>query len=187
MGNQLENLRLDLVNYRQAVDQIFIGALTAPRDWQQRFREILSCSLQLYLDYLLVVRDLPTFESISSKGSVNDRVRADAIRERSLRERLKQKLESSTCWSYFNPKNSFSELTGLCSLKDYWDKFTLHLPEIYEETFRVEACVKDFLARRDESSLAQIVIGLQHLGRNHISFLLQALEWASDDNSWEDG
>ena len=185
MNNQLEKLQRDLVSYREAVENVFSSALAKPTEWQQCFREILICASQLYLDYLLVMKNLPAMEAVSSKDD-SDRVRVDTVREKILREKLQQRLESSTCWSHhFKPENSFSELTGLRSLRDYADKLTLHLPEIYEESFRVEACTKDFLASHDGSALAQLVVGLQHLGRNHISFALQALEWAADEDSWD--
>ena len=132
------------------------------------------------------MKNLPAMEAVSSKGG-GGLVRVDTLREKTLREKLHKELESSPCWSrHFKPENSFSELTGLRSRRDYTDKLTLHLPEIYEESFRVEACTKDFLASHDGSALAQLVVGLQHLGRNHISFVLQALEWAADEDSWEE-
>lgn len=186
MNNQLEKLQLDLVSYREAVDKVFSSALAKPTDWHECFREILICASQLYLDYLLVMKNLPAMEAVSSAGD-GGRVRVDTLREKTLREKLQQKLESSTCWvHHFKPENSFSELTGLRSRRDYANKLTLHLPEIYEESFRVEACAKDFSASHDGSALAQLVVGLQHLGRNHISFVLQALEWVADEDSWEE-
>lgn len=186
MNKQLEKLQLDLASYREAVDSVFSSALVTPTDWQQFFGEILICVSQLYLDYLLVMKSLPAMEAVSSKGD-GGRVRVDTLREKTLREKLQQRLESSPCWGQrFKPENSFSELTGLRGWRDYTDKFTVHLPEIYGESFRVEACVKDFLASHDGSALAQLVVGLQHLGRNHISFVLQALEWAADEDSWEE-
>src|SRR5215471_6966626 len=108
MNNQLEKLQLDLVSYREAVDKIFSPALTKPTDWQQCFREILICASQLYLDYLLVMKNLPAMEAISSKGSA-DLIRVDTFREKTLREKLQKELESSTCWSHdFKPENPFS-------------------------------------------------------------------------------
>jgi hypothetical protein len=186
MNNQLEKLQLDLVNYREAVDQIVSSTLTTPTDWQHRLLEVLVCASQLYLDYVLVVRNLPALEAITSKGSGSARVRADMLREKDLRENLRHELESSPSWKHFRPENPFSEITGLRSLQDYTDRFTLHLPEIYEETFQAEVWTKDFLANRSASALAQLVVALQHLGRNHIGFVLQALEWASDEGSWEE-
>lgn len=186
MFDQLEELQLDLVSYRAAVDRIIFSTPTVPRDWRQSMLEILVCASRLYLDYLLVMRNLPALEAVSSKGRSADLVRADALRERDLREKLKDKLESSSSWSHFRPENPFSEVIGLRSLQDYMDKFTLHLPEVYEETFRAEAYAKDFLAGRKSSTLARLMVALQHLGRNHIGFVLQALEWASDESSWDE-
>ena len=62
----------------------------------------------------------------------------------------------------------------------------MHLPEIYEETFRVEDCAKDFMTNQSSAFLAQMIVGMEHLGRNHISFVQQALQWASADINWKD-
>lgn len=186
MFDQLEKLQLHLVSYREAVDQIVSSTLTIPRDWQQNLLEVLVCVSQLYLDYLLVLRGMPALEAVASKQGSSDRLRPDRLRENNLREKLRHELEGSPSWKGFRPENPFSELTGLWSLQDYTDRFTLHLPEIYEETFRVEVWTRDFLTNHGASALAQLVIGLQHLGRNHISFVLQALEWASNESSWEE-
>lgn len=175
-----------MVGYREAVDRVVPAASTNPADWRRHFFEILICASQLYLGYLLVVRDLTALETVSSKSGSSGHVRVDTVREKNLREKLKQELESSPCWGYFKPDNPLSEFTGLRNLQDYLDRFTLHLPEIYEETFRLESCTKEFLASHDRAALAQFTVGLQHLGRNHISFVLQALEWAADEDSWEE-
>jgi hypothetical protein len=183
MLSQLENLQLDLVSYRKAVDRIFLPALTTPREWQQCLFEILVCTSQVYLDYLLVAKNLPALEAISLKGK-SYQLRADSLREQNLREKLKRELESSPSWNQFQPANPFSDSTGLRSLHDYFNSLTLHLPEIYEETFRAEGLAKSFLANRSDATLAQLTVSLQHLGRNHCSFVLQALQWASDEGGW---
>lgn len=184
MNNQLDNLQDDLMGYRQALDQLFSSKLTTPKGWQECFSEILICVVRLYLDYLLVMKNVPGMEVVSSKDN-SALIQCDLLREKALREKLQQMLESSTCWvHHFEPDNPFSELTGLRSRRDYTDRLTLHLPEIYEESFRVEACTKVFKASHDGSALAQLVVGLQHLGRNHVSFVLQALESVADEDSW---
>ncbi|MFZ0662947.1 MAG: hypothetical protein WAM66_09670 [Acidobacteriaceae bacterium] len=45
--------------------------------------------------------------------------------------------------------------------------------------------MKGFLASHVDSALVDLMVGLQHLGRNHTLFLLPALEWATDEDSWE--
>jgi hypothetical protein len=186
MFDQLEKLQLDLVHYREAVDQVFSPIVTTPNDWQQRLLEISICASQLYLDYLLVTKTFPELDGVSSADGGIEQVPADALREKRLREKLKHKLESSPSWSHFRPENAFSELTGLRTVRDYTERFTLHLPEIYEETFRAEICTKEFLTNQSASALARLVVALQHLGRNHIGFVLQALEWAADEGSWDE-
>jgi hypothetical protein len=185
MFDQLDKLQVDLVGYRKAVDQIFSPALTTPKDWRECFLGILICTSQLYVDYLLVMKNLPVMGGMSKSGS-SDQLRADMARERDLRKRLKDELESSPCWSHFLPENPFAGLTGLHTRQDYVDRFTLHLPEIYEETFRVEAYTKNFMGNHSAAALARISVALQHLGRNHIIFVLQPLEFASDEDSWNE-
>jgi hypothetical protein len=65
------------------------------------------------------------------------------------------------------------------------DSFALHLPEIYEASFRVESYARAFQKSQSSTALASLGVGLQHLGRNHISFVRFALEWAADESSWK--
>lgn len=186
MFDQLEKLQVDLGGYREAVDQIFSPALTTSKKWQACFSEILICTARLYLDYLLVMKGVDELESFVSRSGDGGEAPTDSVREMKLRADLKRTLESSNGWPGFIPQNSFSNLTGFRTLRDYADSFTLHLPEIYEETFRVEACTKSFLANHNGTALAQLSVGLQHLGKNHASFVLQPLEWAADEGSWDE-
>jgi hypothetical protein len=73
MFNQLERLQSDLASYRDAVDKIFSEAPSDPGAWQRYFFEVLICASQLYLDYLLVTRELPMLEAVS-KASTYDHV-----------------------------------------------------------------------------------------------------------------
>jgi hypothetical protein len=186
MLDQLEKLQIDLSGFREAVDRIFSPTLITPESWQACFQEILISASKLYLDYLLVMKNLSAMEIASSKSSSTGHLRVDTLRERNLRERLKHELQSSHSWNHFRPQNPFSGLTGLHTTQDYTDRLTLHLPEIYEETFRVEAYTKTFLANHDGPTLARLAVGLQHLGRNHIAFVLQPLEWVADEGSWDE-
>jgi hypothetical protein len=141
MYKELEKLQSDLLRYREAPDYVFDGTPATSGDWQKWLREIAICELQLYVDYLLVVKYMPELEAVAAKGGALDLVQSDGRRERSIRRRLRQELETSPCWTTFRPENPFSELTGLHSLQDYTEKLALHLPEVYEETFAVEVCV----------------------------------------------
>ena len=78
-----------------------------------------------------------------------------------------------------------AELFGLVSCQDYIQNFTLHLPEIYEATFVIEQTAQLFAANPDDSMLTHLIMALQHIGQNHISFLQPALDWASDEDFWD--
>jgi len=130
------------------------------------------------------VKDAPAYEIRQTKISRQKLPAADIHREKDLRERFHRALESSPHWKYFVPENPFSDHTGLRTLDDYLNGFKHHLPEIYEETFRIESCIKIFLENRSDAVLAHLLVSLQHMGRNHISFVQQTLEWAAEDISW---
>jgi len=186
MNNQLVKLEADLIGYRRAVDQIFSPALITSKSWQECLSEILIQTAQLYLDYLVVTKGLSELEPFASGSDDSGSVATDPAREMRRRTELKRRLDSSTSWPGFRPHNSFSNLTGFRTRQDYIESFTLHLPEIYEETFRVEAYIESFLTDRNSAALVRLSIGLRHLGQNHASFVLQPLEWAADEDSWDE-
>lgn len=76
-------------------------------------------------------------------------------------------------------------MNRLTCLDDYLNSIELHLPEIYGETIRIEAQGIEFLRSNDSGSLADVLVGLEHTGRNHISFVLRALDWLVDEISWD--
>jgi hypothetical protein len=120
-----------------------------------------------------------------SKRKTNEPLRGiDSKREIEFRAKLKIRLESPAIWAWFEPDNPFSEMSGLRTLQDYKSSLTLHLPEIYGETFRVESCAKDFMKSASSSTLTELGVGLNHLARNHIGFVLHALEGVTDESSW---
>lgn len=185
MLTQLEKLQQSLAGFRKVVDQCFSSSLVTPSDWQALMLEILIGTSTLYLDYLLTVKALPELESIATRRAHFDLVPADLARERKLRTELREKFSSTESWPGFVPQNAFSELTGLHTLQDYSNRLSLHLSEAYEESFRIETCAEEFLRSHTSSALAQLSVGLRHLGQNHISFVLQALEFAADPGSWD--
>jgi hypothetical protein len=185
MWDQLRKLRRDLITYRETVDLIFSLPSSEPEVWRRAFFDILICASQLYLDYLIVMRDSSSFDKISFEDSRQDILQADIKREQELRKRLREALESCPPWNRFSPEHAFSNATGLRTSQDYINNFALHLPEIYEETFRVEGCVESFLASPDNSVLVDMIVGLQHMGRNHISLLQPALQWVTEEHLWD--
>lgn len=186
MTYQLDSLKVALVTYREALERMLTPSLTTPEHWQQCYLGVLIATARLYLEYLLFTQFLPHMEAIASDKAPMHPLCSDTAREAKLRSDLALTLNSSTSWNYFQSENAFSRLTGLQDKKDYIDRFTLHLPEIHEETFRVQTCIEKFSTNPASAALSQLAVGLQHLGRNHILFVLPALEWAADVDSWND-
>jgi hypothetical protein len=161
MKDQFTKLLTGLLGYRDAVDQIFSLQLAEPESWRLAFLNILICTSQLYLDYLIVMRDSAVFESLSSANSREDFPGIDIKRERALREQLQEHLELRLPWIRFSAGDGLSELSGLKAPQDYINSLGLHLPEIYEETFRVESCLTRLIAKPTDSGFACLIVGLQ--------------------------
>lgn len=181
MQELLNKIISDTSDYRESVDKIF-----STTTLHGCFSEILMRTSELYLDYRLFIKYLPDLEAASIDGDDHDVFHTNRGREREFRQRLTKGLELSHQWTLFKPIVALSSLIGLRTQQDYLNNFRLHLPEIYEETFRVEECVTAFSASRQSSVLAALTISFQHMGRNHILFLMPALEWAADEDSWEE-
>src|SRR6267378_1141270 len=127
MSKQLHNLILHLVHYRKTLDQIFSKPAKTPSNLRQYFFDLLVCTSQLYLDYLLVLKDSSSYETKKTKFPRRKLPVADIHREKDLRERFRRALESSPHWEHFIPENPFCDATGLHTLDDYLHRFTLHL------------------------------------------------------------
>jgi hypothetical protein len=180
----LEQLIRDCRSYRQAVDQI----LTADRLKLQGFRRCLLAIqvgiAHLQLDRLSLMQEAAVFETSSEEALPQTPLMHDMKREMAIRNRLKDRFESMTFWSRFEGKKPVAELLGLRSVDDYRRSFQLHLPEIYEETFRIENYALALLGNQASSDLTGMLVGLEHLARNHAYFVQPALDFASDEDSW---
>jgi len=177
----LKRLRDDLTAYRSAVDRIFSARLSKPRNCRDYFFKLLVSVSRLYLDYLLLVRELEKIHA--RKGTNLGLIHADTRREGLLRKRFGERLRALPCWKGFQAETAFSEITGLRTLTDYLNSFRLHLPEIYEETLRAEEYAKRLLKVPGDSGV-DLMVSLEHLARNHVSFVVQALQWAADESTW---
>jgi hypothetical protein len=184
MYGHFDKLTLDLASYRTIMDRAFSRTLSRPRDCRKYFLELLVSTSQLYLDYVAMLANLSKLEKLSSTAFRAEPIESNINRDNLLRQRFRKRVESLPCWPLFEPENAFSKFTGLRTLKDYFDSFSLHLPEIYEETFRAEGYARIFRKRQSASALTGLVVSLQHMGRHHISYARFALEWAADECSW---
>ncbi len=69
--------------------------------------------------------------------------------------------------------------------KDYIDLLALHLPEIYDETIRLEDWLHRLTLDPSEAVLTRAIVSAEHLSKNHIGYVLPALEWLIDINAWQ--
>lgn len=197
--NYLEQMVQDCKSYRVAIDRLFSWKLARPRDCRRYFGGLLTTMSRLYLDSLIVKKEIPAlrafchpigpgaaprdvwgaqrFAEIASKQVLTEKV---------LRQRLNERLASRLCWSFFEPRVPFAESIRLETLQDYLDSFGLHLPEIYSGTLQVESYVRSFRKKPDTGTLVDLELGLTHMSRNHISFVHFAIEWVSDEATWTD-
>ncbi len=185
---KIKMLISNLQAYRSAMDRLFSRPLARPSDCRKYFLDLLVCVARLYLD-TLVLSDELSKSRVATKSNVPcrpDSVDVDVDRFMILRQRFRERLESLQCWEYFQPECPFSELTGLRTHTDYLNSFTLHLPEIYEETLRAEKYAQALLKTPRGIRTSALVVSLEHLGRNHISFVLPGLQWAADEMTWRD-
>jgi hypothetical protein len=180
----LRRLAGHCVAYRSAVDQVFFEDLSTPNRLQSICRQIQIRATELQLDRHQILGLIPEMR-LSSKAAPSVEPKRDVHREQELRARLKQRLEELPVWNQFGSENPLAAIVGLNTAKDYIQSLELHLPEIYEETVFLEKCANILLERRSRKIAVAMMIGLQHMGRNHISFLQPALDWLSDEEYWD--
>lgn len=174
--------------YRAAVDRIFSTPSPAPRVWRRIFHKILSASIRLYLAYLTLEAGKSKLFRASRKCGLVALVARDSDasfrRETNLRARMRDRLESAFPWGCFLTENAFSRNTGLWERRDFIERFSLHLPEIYEETIMTEGHTRAFLSSGSQQALSDLMVGMEHLAINHVSFVLQALQWVAGESDW---
>ncbi len=180
----LAKLDSDVRGYRFAVNRVFSRKLTVPRHCARYFFEVLVGTSHLYGDYLLL-RDLeptiPTKPTADKRSGTQSRTDDESR----IREKLKERFESLSCWSGFHPRNEFVVENQLRTQADYIANLVLHLPEIYSETTTLENSVRQVLDEGGftDSCLAELFVGLEHAA-HHASYCRHALEVLSYEDSW---
>jgi len=111
-------------------------------------------------------------------------IAVDRVAERNIRSRLGTVIEATAFWQDFASENPLGELAGFRGTSDYINAMKLHIPEIYAETLRVDKYIAAIEEVPPDVSLAELQSSLEHLLRNHMIFLLPALEFAAAESSW---
>jgi hypothetical protein len=182
----LQKMLGDFAGYREAVGHVLAERSQSVERWRILLEALQLSTATLYLDYLQVTRPLADL-NLPSRKRFRKKPINSADDQHALRARFREHLESTVPWQNFRSGNPFSSITNLRSKEDYLQVLALHVPEIYQETLVLEPAVSRFLQEETANDQAMLIVGLQHLGRNHISFLLPALEWITDESSWDVG
>jgi hypothetical protein len=192
LRENLEMLQRNAATYRTVMDRIFSDPPGSAEGERRYFFDLLICVSRLYRDWLCLGEELSSLpverelgkarSGRSSAGEPAEQISSEVLRW----DALTRQLAGLGCWTWFKREIPFSELTGLHTLDDYLHAFSLHLPEIYEETMRVERYAGMVIESPKSSVVSPLMVGLEHLARNHISFVQPALQWAADEGSWSD-
>jgi len=184
LRNKLKGLKTHGAAFRNALEHIFVHQPTTSGECRNYFGTILLYASQLYADYVSLSSDLARLD-LAQDGtqSISDG-EAGALHEGSLRERYTAFLRAIPCWDRLSPNAPFAAITGLRSAADYIEPLALHLPEVYEESIRTEGWAGDITSRATAATVASLLVGLEHMGRNHVLFVLPALQFAADETSW---
>ena len=181
----LDATAADGAAYRIAVGRILHGTMATSGALRRRLTSVLASVGRLYLDYLSILENAEKLERVAVAGRSARRaarsVRRRAERENAMRNDLAAFLGTSRHWGeiFRSPAPAFASV-GLRDRDDCAREIIVHLPEIYGETLKIDECIAGFYATRAADTLVDLVVGMQHLGRNHAVFLLPALEFAAD-------
>src|SRR6185312_10809928 len=154
-------------------------------DWLRYFWTVLELASQLYADYVVLTPGLNRIEAPDDAPESPMANESGVQAEASLRERYDSVLRGMPHWKQLTLNAPFGEITRLRTADDFVQNLVLHVPEAYTESIRVERWAKEFNARPAATPLGSLIVGLEHMGRNHILFALPALQFVADETSWD--
>lgn len=185
--NLLQRMCTDTLMFRQSVNSVLSDQSRDPMVFRDCMYEIWVAASRLYLDHVELHKC--DMDDINARIGTSDITIAKEIEnpadaEDDIRTRLRAHLEQLPIWGRYDPRYAIPVSRGLKNKEDYMDALARHLPEIYAETLRLEDCAHRLLVHPSEAVLSRAIVSAEHLGRNHISFLLPALEWLTEDDAW---
>lgn len=184
MNEVLGKLTSQLLEYRRSLDEIYSSPLSSRSAFRRYLSNLLICLAEIYASSLAAASKLSQAEIPRDqvKGFL---VRSNVGREQTLRTEFRNRLVSVRAWRHFAPEPELSVRADLHALQDYLNEFTLHLPEIYEESFRLEEYAKVLLNRPTQYAATGMLTSLEHISHHHIIFVLPALQWAANPRAWK--
>lgn len=175
-------LVLHTQDFRRVADQLFTLDVTSCDAIRSHFLKLLLSTSQLYMDCIQFTVELPSLYANSFGGACKHIAESQLQRERDYRERYRRIVESLP-WQHFRRHEMYT-LLGLNSAEKYQTNLSLHIPEMYEESFRVETYAGRLSRSTPKSSLSELEVNFSHLADNHAVFALPALKGMSEDVCW---
>ncbi len=177
----MERLIEDLLAYRASIDELLAVLEADYQPLQQAFLDVALKTNALYGSNLEVRASLPVLYK-SSNSIETKNVQGDIGREMQLRRKLRSLLESNITLACFDAESvMFAELDSQTS---YVNTLTLHVPEMYEESFQTELIARSFLHSNSSSDLTVLERSLDHLCHHHLLFVQPALDELADAGRW---
>jgi hypothetical protein len=178
----------DLHSCKTRVERALSRKFSRPRDCCNYCFDVLVSTSRLYLDSLIVGRELR--DSATSGNEPIDplaqpRLRRNSDAELTFRKEFSRKVESLACWKAFQPINTFVDENQLRTQADYLFNLTLHLPEIHGEVVDLVGIVRGRLktGQLSDAERWRLITGLEHAA-HHASYCRHALEVLSNELSW---
>jgi len=171
-----------LREYRASADVLFERKITTEDEAREYFFHLLLCATRVYLDFLLVLDALPVLYATAGRKTKTESVQSDVTREMAYRRRYTTSLSELPFYK-FKP-SGLAELTFKWVHEDYFNSLCLHVPEIYEETFRLETYLASFQTGARQTELTKLEIAFRHVAENHCTFLLTVLQDLVIEGNW---
>jgi hypothetical protein len=188
-GVRFAELYGDLHTCQTRVERVLSRKFSRPRDCSNYCFDVLVSTSRLYLDSLIVGRELRD-SATTGDEPINPPVQPKRRRssvdvELTFRKKFSRKVESLACWKAFQPINTFVDENQLRTQADYLFNLTLHLPEIYGEVVDLAGIVRGRLktGRLSDAERWRLITGLEHAA-HHASYCRHAVEVLSNELSW---
>ncbi len=174
----------DLQQYRRVADKAFSRRLATPKSCRRYFFDLLIAATTVYQDFLLTMAVLPGLYRQSDRKAESQQFTSSNSREAAYRQRYTTALHTIP-FVDFTP-SGLAKLSFGWEREDYTQALGLHVPEIYEETFRLELRLGRLAAGLTRRDLTHLEVEFCHLAENHCTFLLPVLQDLAVARNWKD-
>lgn len=185
----LISIDADSNQYRTSFNRIYSRQLETPGSCIKYFYELLVITSKLYIDCLNLRNCENKFYDtvnvpLATSPTVRKLPRLKFTHGKDARLKFNNKISSLPCWGSFDPSNEFSSNNLLKTHRDYINSLQIHLPDIYDESIRINVCVRNIVAGKGDHSFEELLVRLEHVA-HHASYCRHTLELLSHWAQWE--